>query len=266
MAGLDSTRFRYQPGRSTPSYGDAEYWVARYEANPEPFEWYLRWHDLKAELADGFPPESRVLVLGCGSSSLGEQLFAEGHVVTNVDVCEPIVRKMSERQSMPKDGTASAAPSSKKGAKAASPEPPPVADDRPPMQYEVADAQGLPQDWANRFDVVIDKAMLDAVACGHDGWKSCAAVLQSVSAVLKPSTGVYICVSHAGPKLRVPMLTGSQAGGCEGYGWELRHQAVCRPLRNPAADPKAKDRSEFTPSPAYSAEDSAYHIYVCQKL
>merc|ERR1712113_754540 len=115
----------------------------------------------------------------------------------------------------------------KKGAKAPSPEPPPSTspDDKPEMQYEVADAQSLPQDWANRFDVVIDKAMLDAVACGRDKYRITRPVLQSISMVLKPLTGVYICISHAGPDLRRPMLLGTNQVGTNfapEYKWTLK--------------------------------------------
>merc|ERR1719282_425694 len=173
---------------------------------------------------------------------------------------------MFDRHSAPQDAAANTGAAPKKGAKAPSPPPQAPSPDAPKMQFEVADAQSLPQDWANRFDIVIDKAMLDAVACsGKDKSKNVRAVLQSVNRVLKPSTGIYVCVSHAGPELRRHMLIGTNQKANEfasEYNWKLTHKTVPRPLKNPLADPKAKP-IEFVPSTAFKAEENVFHIYIC---
>ena len=54
------------------------------------------------------------------------------------------------------------------------------------------------------FDVVIDKACLDAVICG-DGKQNVDNMLSEIHRVLTP-TGVYICLSHGTEKQRKKYL------------------------------------------------------------
>eukprot|EP00439_Symbiodinium_sp_Y106_P077655 s2731_g16.t1 len=54
--------------------------------------------------------------------------------------------------------------------------------DKAAMEFEVADAANLPQDWSDRFDLVLDKALLDTVVAGRQGWASAEGVLQSLTA------------------------------------------------------------------------------------
>merc|ERR1712029_216824 len=120
-----------------------------------------------------------------------------------VDRCEGAIAKMREKHLAEREAAAAnmAAVAAKKGGKH-SPEPPEPGETRPPMNFLVAEAQALPSEWDGRFDVVIDKALLDSVACGRNKATEVAAVLRSVSRVLKPASGVYVCVSWASPTLR----------------------------------------------------------------
>jgi len=283
MAGVDAARFRGVPapkaGASLPiRYGEASYWSARYgaEGGMEAYDWYLRWEQLKDILMPLLVPESEpasrsaeILLLGCGSSGLGEALYAEGfNAVANVDRCEAVVEAMKKRHQAQIDGDAAGGAKGKKPpdkGKAASPE---LEVARQPMAFLTADAKALPQDWAGKFDVVIDKAMLDAVACGGAKWDTIDAIMRSVRSVLNPSSGVYLCISHAGPEVRAKMLLGPHQDpdltASEAYAWELSQQPLPRPLVNPTIDPKAKDKFELTPSPLCDVAKDVYYVYTCR--
>lgn len=276
MAGVDASRFR-QASSASLRYGDPSYWTARYTASggTEAYDWYLRWEQLKDILMPVLTPESepadrssQVLVLGCGTSTLSEALYGEGfQAVTNVDRCGAVLEVIRKRhQSQLDGGDAAGAKGGKKPpdkGKAASPEPevPKVA-----MNFVEGDATCLPQDWAGRFDVVIDKAVLDAVACGVNKWDNVDAMMRSVRHVLKPNSGVYVCMSHAGPEVRLRMLNGPHQDdpSTSEYGWIVSHQTIQRPLVNPTIDPKAKDKFEMIPSASYNAAADVYSIYVCR--
>merc|ERR1719253_1735173 len=133
MAGIDSTRFKTQSSNAI-SYSDARYWNARYtekSSDPKaadtsfaPFEWYVRYEQLKEALqpflteatavasrppsrvavegeeAEAEPevPKPRILVLGCGTSAMSEDLYNEGFTnITNVDRCEPLIEHLAAK-------------------------------------------------------------------------------------------------------------------------------------------------------------------------
>lgn len=70
-----------------PEYSEREYWEQRYRAagaadgGAAPFDWYMDYAALKPALTALVPSlraSSRVLVVGCGTSTLGEQLYDDG--------------------------------------------------------------------------------------------------------------------------------------------------------------------------------------------
>lgn len=280
MSGIDAARFRKRPPARFAPFADPAFWETRYQASKEAFEWYLGWENLKEVLLPLLVPEgepesreAEILVLGCGTSLVSQELYAEGfNNVTNVDRCEFVVQAMRERHQEQLDVLLTGAAKGKKGGKdtKGTPTPEPGAEPRKHMQFEAFDALSLPKEWARRFDVVIDKAVLDAVACGASRWDSTEALMRSVCAVLKPKTGIYFCVSHAGPEVRQKMLVGPHqedpSDRSEAYGWVVRHETLPRPLVSLFADPKAKDKMELTRGPVYNAEKDVYHIYICQVL
>mmetsp|Transcript_10204 Transcript_10204/g.21608 ORF Transcript_10204/g.21608 Transcript_10204/m.21608 type:complete len:249 (-) Transcript_10204:60-806(-) len=248
MAGIDVARFQASGTAPKPSYADAAYWLAWYnERGNEVFDWYLRWEQLKDIVGTLLSPESQILVLGCGTSALSEQMYAEGFVnITNVDRCGPLIDILHDKHQ-----------------------------DKATMQYEEYDlVQALPREWDGRFDFCIDKATLDCVACGRDKKQRVDQFLRNVSRVMKPSSGVLVSISHAAPEYRRSMLlsSGSKQGAdlSDEYRWRLSHQSLAKPLVDPsAADAKGgppKDQQKLEKSAAFKEEDHVYHVYVCQKL
>ncbi|CAK0904342.1 unnamed protein product [Prorocentrum cordatum] len=239
-AAIDAGRFWAPAPPRLPSYGDPAYWLARYaERGEEVYDWYMP--ELGGHVAPLVTPESQILILGCGTSALCEQLYAQGFVnVTCIDRCAPLIEALREKH---KDKEAT-------------------------VSFQAAEAERLPDDWAGRFDLVLDKALLDSVACGEQKWARMDEVLQSVSKVLKPSGGTYLCVSHAGVETRRPML---HAHGK--YGWDVECRTVPRGVTATASGDKPPSRGAKPPDPqagakltasaAYDPSADVYHIYVC---
>jgi hypothetical protein len=93
-----------------PEYSEREYWEQRYRAagaaggGAAPFDWYMDYAALKPALTALVPSlraSSRVLVLGCGTSPLGEQLYDDGFqqltLVDFADGCVRAVRRALQR-------------------------------------------------------------------------------------------------------------------------------------------------------------------------
>jgi len=143
----------------------------------------------------------------------------------------------------------------------------PALEDKPTVEFHALDAQHLLEKWTGKFEVVIEKAMLDAIACGQDNRTEIQAMLHEVSRVLRPSCGVYVCVSHAPPDERFPFLVGRQGGETnvsEEYGWRVVHQIVGKP--GCPLDAKGKSHGVDLPrSAAFKLEEHVYHLYVCSK-
>jgi len=100
--------------------------------------------------------------------------------------------------------------------------------------------------------------------------------------VLKPETGVYVCLSHAGPELRRPLLMGSVAATAAQaeddvsrlYNWKVACQTLPR-LLSPAVEEPVKGAKpakgaaqalSFTPASTFQEEENVFHLYVCSRL
>lgn len=217
------------------------YWTLRYkEKANEPFDWYLKWEHLKETLAPWLSPESEVLMVGCGTSLIPEQLLTDGLAssIMCVDQCAELIDVLREKYK-----------------------------DKEAFQFEAVDAAKLPEEWAGKFDIVIDKAMLDAViSSGRQGRLKAEDILKSISAVLK-SSGRYVCVSHARPGQRVPLLSSFTKESP----WEVFTNTIPRPL-DASPEPKkggkapkgAPDPGGLSVSPVATPEDHVYHVYCCE--
>ena len=62
-------------------YGKPEYWDERYARDPEPFDWYQRWSGIRDICMNYMKPSDNVLIVGCGNSRLGEEMYCYTNVV-----------------------------------------------------------------------------------------------------------------------------------------------------------------------------------------
>ena len=79
-------------------YGKLEYWEERYTRDPEPFDWYQRYSNLKDILIQYIKPTDNIIHIGCGNSRLSEEMFEDGYQTqTNIDISNVIIQYMQEK-------------------------------------------------------------------------------------------------------------------------------------------------------------------------
>jgi SAM-dependent methyltransferase len=87
--------------REMPSYGDANYWNARYKVDhDEPFDWLFEYNDV-ALLLNALLPERNVplLLVGSGNAPFSPDLFYKGEYrnLTNIDLSDVVVEQMTQK-------------------------------------------------------------------------------------------------------------------------------------------------------------------------
>lgn len=175
-------------------YGRSNYWDERYTRDPEPFDWYQRWDGIKDTVNPLLNPNCNILILGCGNSRLGEELYDEGHTqLTNIDISGVVVEAMTEKYR-----------------------------DKSSMSFQQMDCRQLdfpPQ----KFDVVIDKGTLDSILCGDGSTRNIHKTLTEISRVLT-NEGVFICISHGEPSYRMTYMH------CQEFEWNCEVKTVSKPM------------------------------------
>jgi len=120
------------PGEKKLSYATKEFWDQRFIANPQTFDWYATWEELKPFFQQHAPAPKTVLMVGCGNSTLSADMVADGYMVTNIDISEVVINFMRDKH--------------------------------PNMEWYQMDATEMTFE-DNTFDIVIDKGTIDALAC-----------------------------------------------------------------------------------------------------
>lgn len=144
----------------------AAYWDFFYSSGCG-LEWMAGYADLQDLLRRiCTSSDARVLHLGCGTSSLGEEMYDAGYKrITNIDISAVAVNAMRTRN----------------------------LDARPGMTWLVADATNLVAFPTSHFDVVLDKGTFDAVAAARQP-QSIVKLLAEVTRVLRVG-GTYVVIT-----------------------------------------------------------------------
>jgi SAM-dependent methyltransferase len=167
-------------------YNSRDYWDERFSKESD-YEWLLAYSDLAPQLSNYLTKDSRILVVGCGNAPFSVDLYDDGfHNVVNIDYSTQVIAKMQGKHSLA----------------------------RPGMQWLVMDMTKLSFD-DDSFDVVIDKAALDALLSDEgDVWnpnqesiQAADQVCRSISRVLK-SGGAFLQISLVQPHFRKKYLLG----------------------------------------------------------
>ncbi|GBG27793.1 Methyltransferase-like protein 13 [Hondaea fermentalgiana] len=137
------------------------------------FEWYGAWSDFAGQV-ERMPSKAAsrdatdVLVVGCGNSTLSEDMYASGfRKVTSIDFSEVVIDEMRARAS-----------------------------DKPGLEYKVMDFLAMDDAWNDQFDMVFDKGALDALMTDASAADQGAKMLAEIERVLRPG-GTYLCVTLA---------------------------------------------------------------------
>lgn len=223
-------------------YGSASYWDERYsssalqeatKSSDGTYDWYNSYDNLRFALrriiapddidngpqekstdADG-AEDKEILIVGCGNSALGCDMYDDGfHNITNIDISEVVINQMTDKYSS-----------------------------REHMEYTVMDARNMEYIPDECFDVIIDKALLDALLCGENNLDSVQKMLHEVFRCLKHG-GHYIMISHAPSNNRMHYLTSSPLQ------WDVEVIEVKKPA---LAGSKNSEKTDF------------HYIYSCRK-
>ncbi|KAM8874785.1 eEF1A lysine and N-terminal methyltransferase [Spinachia spinachia] len=208
--------------RSAEEFSSAGYWERFFTKRGErAFEWYGDYHKLCGVLHKYIKVQDKVLVVGCGSSELSEQMYDVGYKhLTNIDISETVVSRMNLRN----------------------------AERRPGLTFQQVDATRTPYEEAS-YQAALDKGTLDAMASEEEGALA-RGMLAEVGRVLRVG-GRYVCVTLAqesvirlavelfvqlGWAVRLHCL--QEGSGTEGDSFVLPvFVLVCTKLRQPMATP-----------------------------
>ncbi|CAM9153473.1 unnamed protein product [Pylaiella littoralis] len=206
------------------SYGKNMFWDERYSVDEEVVEWYHSWANLAPTLTQYMDEQDEVLVCGCGNSEMSADMHDDGFEnIVNADMSRVVIYQMTETYKAY------------------------------PMEWKSVDltCEEFPEE---KFDVALDKACLDSIACSSNGASKMASYLQQMDRLLQPE-GAFICISFAPPEERLELLE---------Y-WDIDQPAKCL-----AWDVHVDAIGESTPKPELkhhrrSESGSVVYIYVCIK-
>jgi EEF1A lysine methyltransferase 4 len=181
---------------SSKQFGEPEYWDSRYnkifhdfkemskqqqEEEGIEYDWYID----RTKACDLIIPylemnrglSSRVLIVGCGLSSVGPELYERGYKnVVNIDFSQVVISRM-QKEYAKHEG----------------------------LQFSVLDVSNLGSFGDNYFDFIFDKGCLDAVMCTNSSVQAVYGGYLEISRVLADH-GYYLSISHADPSCRNPYL------------------------------------------------------------
>lgn len=124
-----------------PQFGLPEYWDERYKKNSDPYDWFINWTDVVKSMNAFFNDHQkfdRALNLGCGNSPMFLQIKKYFNDVYNIDISNIVIKQLKEKYQNDQN-----------------------------QHFQQMDCSKL--DFPDMFfDVVFDKATLDAIECGED--------------------------------------------------------------------------------------------------
>lgn len=178
--------------RNNQEYGTHKYWEHRFQTETS-FEWLLSFEQLRHQLEPilqdehGDPSTVRILVVGCGNSPFSADLYDAGYTnIVNIDYSATVIQHMQEKHAV----------------------------DRSLMQWRVMDMTDLSSFSDASFDVVLDKAAMDALLTKEgDVWHPDPACVEAVNQmcsevarVLTPTQGTFVQISLSPPHFRKKYL------------------------------------------------------------
>ncbi|XP_045213380.2 EEF1A lysine methyltransferase 4-like [Mercenaria mercenaria] len=173
-------------------YREQDYWDTRYQTE-EKYDWFSAYSSFRNLLKNDIKSEDKILMLGCGNSTLSEEMYKDGFKhITNIDFSPVVIQKMADKHS-----------------------------DLQEMSWLVMDICDLRFEPCS-YDIVLEKGTLDALMVHEkDPWDTSVetlqkidSILQQVTSILKPG-GKFISITFAQPHFRKPLYA------CDKYNWDV---------------------------------------------
>ncbi|KAI0773299.1 S-adenosyl-L-methionine-dependent methyltransferase [Trametes elegans] len=170
--------------KKNEEYGTKEYWDQRYsqESEDASFDWFKSYNDIAEIIREVIPDRSsRILMLGCGNSTLSQDMYDDGYKnIVNTDYSGILIDKMRHKHQ----------------------------ETRPEMEWYEMDIRDLKFE-NDSFDVAIDKGTMDAMMTAKaDVWdppeevvQNCNREVDEVLRVLRKG-GVFIYLTFGQPHFR----------------------------------------------------------------
>ncbi|XP_058793465.1 eEF1A lysine and N-terminal methyltransferase homolog isoform X2 [Phymastichus coffea] len=155
--------------KSHQEFSKANYWNTFFKKRgKKTFEWYGEFPDLSSHLLKYIKPNDNVVIVGCGNSTLGMDLYDNNYKnIINIDLSQVVIKQMLEMNKVK----------------------------RPDLIFEAMDATKMTYS-DGKFSVVLDKGTLDALMSdtNESTIASTTKYLNEIKRVLK-NNGRYICIS-----------------------------------------------------------------------
>ncbi|KAI0642257.1 S-adenosyl-L-methionine-dependent methyltransferase [Trametes meyenii] len=169
--------------KKNEEYGTKEYWDQRYsqESEDSSFDWFKSYQDIAEIIRELIPDKaSKVLMLGCGNSTLSQDMYDDGYKnIVNTDYSGILIEKMKHKHQ-----------------------------ERPEMEWHEMDIRDLKFE-DDVFDVAIDKGTMDAMMTAKaDVWdppeevvQNCNREVDEVLRVLRKG-GIFVYLTFGQPHFR----------------------------------------------------------------
>ncbi len=181
-------------------YGRVQFWDQRYIQESEPFEWYYPFEYFKGAVLDNIAFDKKVMIAGCGTSNMPEDLIIEGYKnVIGQDISRVAIKMQEIRCKHLSEN----------------------------VKFMTGNMTDM--DLQDGFvDAIIDKALLDSLYCSAMGETVVAQYVNEVIRLLS-AEGVFIVISYLPPEDCLPLLEQFDIDEPYYTPWLIEVQAVLKP-------------------------------------
>jgi len=171
-----------------------DYWNSRYSKETE-YDWLGDYNSFKDLIHKHVKKDDKILMVGCGNSKLSQQMFEDGYrYILSTDISEVCIE--NQRLNFPH------------------------------LEWQVADLRRMENLKNETFDVVIEKATLDALLVtekspwhpSDEAQNNIDQCLCEISRVLKSKKAKFLSLTFAQPHFRMPFYSKTK------YKWNVDHE------------------------------------------
>lgn len=157
-----------------PEFGKMKYWDDGYKTGEAPAEWFIPYSTIHDFVHKHLDTNKKVLVIGCGTSSLSNDMYEEGYKdIQSMDYSPEAIEEMKVKY--------------------------------PHLEWKVMDVRKMDYQ-TGEFDSIVDKGTLDCLFFLDETNEEIKKMLAEVSRILKPE-GQYVVVTCGHPMQRMEVFS-----------------------------------------------------------